>query len=401
MRTPNNLLRLHRGFAACSPISSLSVFINNAASLNSLPYQWETMMTLVTPNLDLADPLMDYIETPLELTLYGHLVKPDLTKDHMATIICAFVSLWRPETATCIHGAIIHYIMSQTDGVLTDLLRKTPIAMYFWKCLTHTLSTPLNGGSTFFPQTLDNIGAAVWRLLTPNQGFELPIGGDVLEALLQLPPSPLTTSVIALVKMNILQSSLFSQVLHPSILKPLMPTETAFDTLDEIPTEFPPKMIWHDGGGVETSRSEERQAFDEHILEAQLALTISFLEDCHQGCCLVSPMLPYKAKETLQYLRCPPLRMIHNSYKIRFAQVMHDLFRDNSWDLLKVLVQCEIFTVYYWGGTGSWTESPKWLDDPAARAQVTEALTGLLIQDSATTMVREILAGLKKLHGMS
>jgi hypothetical protein len=358
------------------------------------------MMTLITPNLDLADPSLDYVETPLELAVYGHLVNPELTKDHMPTIICAFVSLWRPEKPTCIHGAIIHYIVSQTDGVLTDLTRGTPIATYFWKCLTHTLSTPLRGGSTIFPRTLDHIVVAIWRLLILHQGFALPIGGDVLEALLQLPPSPLTTSVIALVKMKILQSSLWSQVLHPSILKPLMPTETAFDALDEIPTEFPRKMIWHDGGGLETSRSEERQAFEERILEAQLTLTISFLEDCHQGCCLDSPVLPYKAKETLQYLGCSsPRRMIHDSYKIRFARAMHDLLRDNSWDLLEVLMQCEIFAVYSWGGTGSSNQSPTWLDDAAARAQVTEALTGLLVQDRAATRVQVILTGLEKFHG--
>jgi hypothetical protein len=179
-----------------------------------------------------------------------------------------------------------------------------------------------------------------------------------------------------------------------------MPTETAFDALEEIPTEFPGKMILHDGGSVETSYSEERQAFDERILEAQLALTISFLEDCHQGCCLDPPVLPYKAKETLQYLGCSfPRRMIHDSYKIRFAQAMHDLLRDTSWDLLEVLMQCEIFAVYSWSGTGGSIQSPKWLDDTAARAQVTEALTGLLVLDSAASRVQGILAGLEKFHG--
>ncbi|KAJ7315577.1 hypothetical protein DFH08DRAFT_820498 [Mycena albidolilacea] len=184
-----------------------------------------------------------------------------------------------------------------TDEVLTDLTRGTPIATYFWKCLTHTLSTSLRGGSTLFQQTLDHIVVAVWRLLILHQGFVLPIGWDVLEALLKLPPSPLTTSVIALVKMNILQTS-----------------------------------------------------------------------------------------------------MIHNSYKIRLAQAMHDLLRDNSRDLLEVLTQCEIFAAYSWGGNGSSNQSPKWLDDAAPRAQVTEALTGLLNPDSATR-VQGILAGLEKFHG--
>ncbi|KAJ7197416.1 hypothetical protein GGX14DRAFT_186736 [Mycena pura] len=371
-----------------------------AGSLDSLPYQWDNTLAMITPErIDLA--LFPILTGPLENSLsrvvYTQLDRMNSGRDGdvgwIDTIILKLGHLWRPAESRCIPSAIIHYLNAQKDdAVFSALLYPTDLGVQLWHSIPITLSVAL-GASTresrfSRPVALDEVMCALWRIASLGSGPPASVYEAVMSALLQAKASQRMLSVVAMVRTAVLRNLLIP---GPGIFPfrhKLLPTDTAI--------VVPAEVL-----DVSEVTTESRDLLNKRVSEATVALLAEFLEDCSPA-----PFpYPYRADETLRFMGSPaPRGQIHARHQIRLAQSMHRLSTHHAYWLAS-LVQCEIFDIYAGTVTPDSRSLPSpdlrhaWLEDSTARACVTDTLVGCARDLRPDLRRRAIIQGVGLLHG--
>ncbi|KAJ7199154.1 hypothetical protein GGX14DRAFT_173933 [Mycena pura] len=364
--------------------------------LDSPPYRWEDTTELITPGYPMPfSDLEDHVEYVLDTVVYSHLddfisVNNIFWRD---SIIHTLLSYWHPNEPRCIPSAVIFYLNARgNDAILRDLFLESDLVVLLWTCFPITLSQGTLGqvipASPFTRQvSVSEILTLMWRVLSLRFGPSSSVYESVIQAVRQTESSPMTSSIIALMKTVVLDN------LVPGVLPlipELLPVETAIVVSSEI----------HRTRASYTSQAHLDIVYNQ-ITEAKISLLAEFLGTCCSDC------LPYKAANTLRMMGTTPRGAIHHSHQFQLAKSMRSAWElpgPYRADLFGALIHCEIFDIYARtpDSVANKRNRHPWLEASTTRGSVKDTLTSFatsLSPGPVMTRVKAIIYGFELLHG--
>ncbi|KAJ6545645.1 hypothetical protein B0H19DRAFT_1267041 [Mycena capillaripes] len=414
-------------------------FLVHSARLESPPYRWEEMHSMIRVSDPIPASLKDLVEASIDLIIsaQNHRLKAGTDGSETRWIIDAIeelVSFWRPNETDSIPGSIILFLNCwDSDLVLWNVPGRHDVAMRLWKCFPRTLSTDQREG----------IFTALWRLASDAQLYDEP--SDVhlaaLESVLKtvsIADSPFTLiaySITACMKVKILReinarvtTSMGGKALF-WVDHHLFPAETASQIGDrfhlmegEISNSERTTMI-NFSNRVFTSQivDEYRSMVDKisdsvrstiidimrnRVSEALLIVIAEYLEHC------ACDSLPYKAVETFAKIGgkvYTPTAANHPTHQIRLANSIHNISSsEQATVLLDVIVDCQLWNLYAEGTKTEVLDSLSvisepdeywpWLANHEARYKIMDAFSGYEKKMMSTAeLSRDVLPRLQKI----
>ncbi|KAJ7480684.1 hypothetical protein FB451DRAFT_1238208 [Mycena latifolia] len=400
------LVRVIEDYCTGTPYRLLFQYLKSLASLNSPPYRWRETQKMIT-----LDPspsfsaLQGDLELALESVIYRHQKRLNESNDNswIDTIIQTLYFFWKPNQTcepTALPRAIIYYLNNRSSDYALGRCM-WPYDLKTWPAFPITISKALTMvDPSRHEMGIEGVLTSLWRLCSLRGPWiadaDTAIHEAVLEAVMDADSTPLTFSIIAMVKTRILNS--LGHAPDESAFKHwLLPTDTA--------VVISPQII----GGQMTDGKTLGTLLQNRVEEAKIALLSDFLEGCGSG------FVPYKAAETLDYIgTIVPQSEIHETYQIHLANSMHRLWNHNKshgTELLNTLITCKIFDLYAefpnFNLINVSGERHAWLDNAGARAQIKDTLSGYVKKlafestsgaPSVLTRAQAVLRGLDSLH---
>jgi hypothetical protein len=231
-------------FCSSIPHKILFNYLVHSATLEAPPYRYtKTQATIPFEFLASSSALEHDLEQALADVVSSISAdrRVDDTIEWFDVVIRQLCSFWQPLEPRPIPLALIRYLnQRKSESAIEELLlfpfQFTDRVLQAFPIML--LDTPSQAGCIegMLENDRDEVLAALWRVasLTIHPTHFQPI----LDAVANLPSSPLTSSVIALCKIVIVNNLEYSAFSNP-LGHPLLPTETAIAFPDELPDADP------------------------------------------------------------------------------------------------------------------------------------------------------------------
>ncbi|KAJ7716207.1 hypothetical protein B0H16DRAFT_1476907 [Mycena metata] len=393
-------------FHITSPLHNFLAYLERTAEMDSPPYLFQPIVDLISPRHCLLSTAK-HVESCLQQIIYGHMERfnhppKDNRSGFLDKIVVLALQYWRPaRDSSCLPLPVIHYIQlrKSTQALNEFLWQFSAYGDLLWACVPATL---LNGPSLpyhVYEETNTSTIVALWSLLYFSQELydepiypTLPVCMSILDAVHSIPSSPVSQSVVALLKHKIfLHLRLDRPVDEPlqRLQHPILPTETSVpinelrQSLARAQPGFFDVLVVH------------------RIEEARIVLVSELLDSCH------TDMIPHNATDTLSRTSSFCRYHVHPMHQIRFARSVRRLFStlgDRNPTLLQEVVNLFLFDAYAPNSTYVRIESYLWLDDPLARRIIKDTLSeyqGTLTPTDPQRLllrVEEIINNLNSFH---
>ncbi|KAJ7147909.1 hypothetical protein C8R43DRAFT_1009865 [Mycena crocata] len=393
-------------FRADIPHIILFDYLYEVTKLGTTPYQFDrTRETLVMEDLPLSSDARLFLERIFNTIVSNNLDTLRITSAfHLFDkIIGLLVSYWRPQLIG--HGPIpiglVKYLNARGfDGaVLHVVWQFGPDPL--WACIASAFpdALPPNPG-TEIKILPDDLLMALWRLYSLQARIipTLATCESTLHAISQSASCSVSTSVVALTKVNILDC--------------FRPTDRNPQEGDSLSSILGHPMLSRQTSHKIRENSDLRLILHGRITEARVEILSEFLECCS------SSDIPYNATKTLSIIEPrSPLALIHRAHQLRMVQSIQNLFHSPATqskpDVLEAALHLHLFDVYADGGNGikslKQRTSPAipWMDHPKARqimkaflVDYEENLISSGRPPAVVARVKTILHGMDVLHPM-
>ncbi|KAJ7486987.1 hypothetical protein FB451DRAFT_775679 [Mycena latifolia] len=397
-----------------APYDIMMEYLLDSAWLTSPPFRFEDTQKIISPHpVALSALKIHRLEDRLEMVVYDRLklnTTLDKTRecdwvDEIFAKLLSFLDPQMEDKPPPLPQALIDYLNKrQEEDAVGSAAQALPQSA--WKGIPQTildrpsLSTRYHDDKvTDDDNVLDDTLSVVWILHREGRDiYDVPILEAILETVSRATSRSIVPSLIAMSKSCILWA-MFSrdgartrtvEEQNLNLRHPILPRETAvLNHLD----------------ALSLMDEKDLNVVQECTHTRWTEGTFQYLSDFMEICS--SKELPFKAAETIQHMtRFIPNSKIHPTLQIKFTIATEKLFNakkhgtDEETQLLKDLLDLDVFDVYS-RPRDSWSEEQiPWLDNPQARSTLKAAVAAYLDQLDGRLLRRaqEMVVQLDALH---
>jgi hypothetical protein len=278
--------------------------------------------------------------------------------------IAELCSFWRPDEAITIPSCLVDYVNHRnSDAALTRFMQRSRVTPYLWFCFTKTLSDGTSSSSVRDfgrPSFSDESLTALWSLAFLDNCLRLRTTSlhmlNILDTISKAEPSPISVSVVALVKHRILWTLYLALKNSDTKAVAMELAESLEDAL------FPAPAI----SSMEDIRAPS--LMKTRIGEARIRVLADLLE--HSA----SFPLPYRLVDAVGIItQRIPRDSVQNTDQIRLATAIEAIFASGDTpELMHTIILSSLWDSYTEMHSSGLCQ---WLDDPIARQTLKDTFT--------------------------